>query len=108
MRQRVQIASALVNRPDVLLMDEPFVALDFQTALGMQELCCRSGTSSIPPSSSSRTTWRRPSFLADRLYVMTRGRDASRRRSPSRSEAAIVRHRHDARPSSASRSAFST
>jgi NitT/TauT family transport system ATP-binding protein len=71
MRQRVGLARALVMEPDVLLLDEPFGALDAQTRLVLQEqlaaLVEKSGTTAILVTHSIEEAI----LLADTIYVMT-------------------------------------
>ncbi|MDQ4147335.1 MAG: ABC transporter ATP-binding protein [Pseudomonadota bacterium] len=71
MKQRVQIARAMINQPDVLLMDEPFGALDFQTRLVMQEELQRLCAAYHPTILFITHDVEEAIFLADRIYVMT-------------------------------------
>jgi NitT/TauT family transport system ATP-binding protein len=71
MRQRVGIARALVMDPDILLLDEPFGALDAQTRYILQDqmakLVERSGKTAILVTHSIEEAI----LLADRILVMT-------------------------------------
>jgi len=72
MQQRVQIARALINEPDILLMDEPFGALDYQTRLLMQKLLLRLWAHFRPTILFITHDVGEAIFISDRVIAMTR------------------------------------
>lgn len=72
MRQRLQIARVLINEPKILLMDEPFGALDYQTRLDMQRLLLDLAAKYQPTVLFITHDIDEAVFISDRIHVMSR------------------------------------
>jgi ABC-type nitrate/sulfonate/bicarbonate transport system ATPase subunit len=71
MKQRVAIARTLINRPRIILMDEPFGALDPQTRWGMQGLLLDVSRSEDPTILFVTHDVSEAVYLADTVYVLS-------------------------------------
>jgi NitT/TauT family transport system ATP-binding protein len=73
MRKRVTLAQTFINNPEILLMDEPFSALDVQTRVVMQDELLRIWSSSQASVVFVTHDLEEAIALADRVYVLTAG-----------------------------------
>ncbi len=71
MKQRVAIARAMANEPEVLLMDEPFGALDAQTKEQMQKFLLELWEQTHTTILMITHDLEEAVFLAQRIYVMS-------------------------------------
>jgi NitT/TauT family transport system ATP-binding protein len=72
MAQRAQLVRVLLSEPNVMLMDEPFGALDYQTRLSMQRLLMDLHEQHNPTIVFITHDVDEAVFLADRVIVMSR------------------------------------
>jgi NitT/TauT family transport system ATP-binding protein len=77
MRQRTQIARVLINEPSIVLMDEPFGALDAQTREVMQAEVDRIWRATRPTILFITHDIWEAILLGDRIVTMTAGPDAT-------------------------------
>jgi NitT/TauT family transport system ATP-binding protein len=73
MRKRVSLAAALINEPSILLMDEPFGALDVQTKAIMSDELLTLWDQSKPSVLFVTHDLEEAIALADKVVVMTAG-----------------------------------
>ena len=73
MKQRVAVARTLANAPEVMLMDEPFAAVDAQTRMVLQEELGRIALRSRLTVIFITHSVEEAIFLGDRVAVMTPG-----------------------------------
>ena len=73
MKQRVAVARTLANAPEVMLMDEPFAAVDAQTRMALQEELIRISLRSRLTVLFITHSVEEAIFLGDRVAVMTPG-----------------------------------
>src|SRR6202011_3692638 len=71
MRKRTTLAQTFINEPKILLMDEPFSALDVQTRVVMQDELLRLWSTSGASVVFVTHDLEEAIALADRVYVLT-------------------------------------
>jgi len=71
MQQRVGVARALANNPDLLLMDEPFASVDAQTRMTLQEELTRIWEARHPTILFVTHDVDEAVFLSDRVIVLS-------------------------------------
>lgn len=73
MKKRVAIATVLANRPEVMLMDEPFGSLDYPSKVGLQEQVQRIVAEERTTTVFITHDIEEAIYLADRIIVLARG-----------------------------------